>query len=104
MGHQGLSEEEFECLANMYTHPSKPDMIAHSQFSADIDNPDIQDEALENTSYSYASTHRTVLSPNQEALVANCLAHFRRRIENRRILVKPIFYDFDNHNNGHVSQ
>ena len=43
-------------------------------------------------------------SDEHKQLVEETLARLRERADRRRVLLKPQFQDFDNHNNGHITR
>ena len=43
-------------------------------------------------------------SEDHNQLVEETLDRLRERADQRRVLLKPVFQDFDRHNNGHITR
>lgn len=43
-------------------------------------------------------------SPEHKQLVEETMSRLRERVDQRRVLLKPVFQDFDRHNNGHITR
>jgi len=46
----------------------------------------------------------TYASDEHKQLVDETLQRLRERADQRRVLLKPVFQDFDRHNNGHITR
>jgi len=96
----GLSEDEVQLLLDSYGKPMRHGAthVMWRQFVGDIDKVFTtvgmeKDPALTPV-YSNTSQEPVTLPPAREAAVQRLLADLRKRVEVRRVLVKPLFSDY----------
>lgn len=115
LAHHDLNDSQFNMLCAAYQHPAKKDQVLFSKFVADVESVFTQ-AGLEKEPTSAVPPQEifrvpkpgTVdwkdADPNHIDLYEETMSRIRSRVEQRRILLKPVFQDFDKHNNGHVTR
>ncbi|KAK9310506.1 hypothetical protein QLX08_000247 [Tetragonisca angustula] len=117
LGRLYLAETEIDALVTLYKDPNDPDRVCWRTFEDDIDKVFTVKE-LEKL-----PTLKVELPPKEIAklsrkgasrwqcegkdirdLCEETLLKIRHRVEERRILIKQFFKDYDRHNKGHVSR
>lgn len=115
LGQHDITEGQYKLLCDMYTNPQKEDQALWTKFLWDIEtvftqpnlekDPKVQVPPQEifrvpkpgTMDWGYASDdHRSLFDATMDRL--------RQRSDQRRVLAKPVFQDFDKHNNGHVTK
>ncbi|KAK7507459.1 hypothetical protein BaRGS_00001394 [Batillaria attramentaria] len=113
--HHDLNDSQFVMLCKVYQHPTKQDQVLYSKFVADVESVFTQ-AGLEKQPTANVPPQEifrvpkpgTVdwqeADPNHVDLYEATMDRIRSRVEQRRVLLKPVFQDFDKHNNGHVTR
>lgn len=112
MGITRITVQEAKRLADYYQDSNKTDCVRWKQFLQDVQNTNA---SIENFSHVYGlpdeqtpptapiKGKNVVYIPEEEACIARVLGRFQKRISQRRLLPKPVFQDFDQHNHGYVT-
>lgn len=113
--HHDLNDSQFHMLSAAYQNPAKEDQVLYSKFVADVESVFTQ-AGLEQYPTAAVPPQETFCVPkpgtadwkeasqNHMALYEATMDRIGSRVEQRRILLKPVFQDFDKHNNGHVTR
>lgn len=116
MGIENITKTQLEALLNTYADPKKRDCVLWTRFAEDIEsvftkqnlekNPTETVKPLESFTLprlgsctSWGSAPDYVQQTFDEAMT-----RMHSRANQRRLLAKPVFQDFDKHNNGHVTK
>ena len=114
MGITDVTPEETENLADSYRCPQKPDCVRWTDFLLDVttlhDKPNLfetiyglPDEPFVPKAEVKGKTEFLQLSESEKQTVLTVLQRFFDKVSQRRLLPKPVFQDFDQHNHGHVT-
>ena len=116
MGVKWLDEAHSYALQEYYTDPKKPDYAHWYNFMLDVDLVFTQPD-LEKDPNAQLPPQENFVLPKEGTLVEwnkakdevknsldQVMTRMRSKASKRRILAKPVFQDFDLHNNGHVSR
>jgi len=115
IGQHDLNDNQFSLLVSKYRNPQKTDQVMWTKFMADIESVFTQ-EGLEKTPTAEVprqelfrvpkpgTTDWNSASKDHIDLYNETMEHIRQRVAHRRILTKPVFQDFDRHNNGHITR
>jgi len=98
----------------MYKNPQKEDQVLWTRFLWDVETvftqpglekaPDVQVPPQEIFRVPKPGTVDWLnAADDHRSLVDSTMDRLRQRAEQRRVLAKPVFQDFDRHNNGHVT-
>ena len=96
----GLSEEEMDLLLEHYSKTMKHGArhVCYRNFIADVEKvfttTGMEKDPGSIPSYVRAEQKPVTLTPSREEAVHKLLADLRKRVEVRRVLVKPLFNDF----------
>lgn len=115
LGSQDLTEAQYQMLAKYYESSSSSDKVCWKQFHDDIENVFTQPGLEKAPTYQVPQSEvfrvpkpGTVnwegASQDHLNLVAETMNRLQQKVNQRRILCKPCFQDFDRHNNGHVTK
>ncbi|KAJ9598822.1 hypothetical protein L9F63_026644, partial [Diploptera punctata] len=117
VGKLWLSEPELHMLVCMYRDPSDPDRVCYTTFQDDVDQVFTTKELEKTPGFVVVSPPAEVLEIPRKGgeqwhevktdlrdLCENTLATIRKKAEFRRMRLRPVFNDYDKHNNGHVSR
>ncbi|XP_050306314.1 uncharacterized protein LOC126743325 [Anthonomus grandis grandis] len=112
-----LSLPDVQAVINQYRDPCDPTRVCWKTFEDDIDHiftvkelekhPDLKvelprSEELEATKL--GGKNWQSVNTEHRNLCEDAVYKVKQKIIHRRILLKPMFKDFDKHNNGHVSR
>lgn len=114
MGITDVTPEETEKLADAYICVEKPDCVLWCDFLEDVttlhDKVDLfdtiyglPDEPFVPKAEVKGKTEFLQLSEFDKQTVLTVLQRFFDKVSQRRLLPKPVFQDFDQHNHGHVT-
>jgi len=116
MGVNWLDKPHVLALQNYYADPLKSDCVVVNDFVRDIESVFTQPE-LEKDPLKKVPPLETFVLPKEGANIGwehssdnvkqwfeEAMVRMRSRAMQRRLLAKPVFQDFDKHNNGHVTQ
>ncbi|CAG9765528.1 unnamed protein product [Ceutorhynchus assimilis] len=112
-----LSLPDVQAIINQYRDPCDPKRVCWKTFEDDIDHIFTTKE-LEKYPSMEVTTHKRdneevpkvgsvnwqSVNKEQRSLCEDAVYKVKQKIIHRRILLKPMFKDFDKHNNGHVSR
>lgn len=115
LGKHKLSDPQFEILCQYYVNPNQPDKILWTKFMDDIESVFTQPNLEKNPTYKVppqevfctpkpGTMDWSNASKDHAALVDETMVRLKARVQQRRLLAKPTFDDFDRHNNGHVTR
>ncbi|XP_036148032.1 uncharacterized protein LOC105829378 isoform X2 [Monomorium pharaonis] len=117
LGHLWLLEPEVDALIALYKDPDDPDRVCWRTFQDDIDqvftvkkldkspNLKVESPPQEIAELPRIGTLNWQCQPKSvRDLCEDILQRVRRRVEERRILLKQFFKDYDKHNCGHVTR
>nr|XP_031846381.1 uncharacterized protein LOC116432948 [Nomia melanderi] len=117
LGRLYLAEPEINALVTLYKDPNDPDRVCWRTFADDIDqvftikeldklpNLRIESPPIEIAELSRkGTTNWQCVTKNTRDLCEEALQKIRFRINERRILIKQFFKDYDRNNKGHVSR
>ncbi|XP_014675972.1 PREDICTED: uncharacterized protein LOC106815950, partial [Priapulus caudatus] len=133
LGKLNMNDAEFECLARHYRDPRRPSNVLWTNFVSDIECvfTEQQQEKTPSLRAPRQEVHQTPAAAGKETEAAAgekvekeameeedwcggdagtracydaAMRHMREKSQQRRILTKPCFQDFDRHNNGHVTR
>jgi len=115
LGHHNLSNAQFEALCQVYASPSQKDKIFWTHFMDDIESVFTQKGLEKNPMQTVAPPEIFLIpkpgtvdwsasNPDKHGTFLQVMDRLRARTSQRRVLVKPLFQDFDRHNNGHVTK
>ncbi|KAL4239473.1 hypothetical protein ACF0H5_000288 [Mactra antiquata] len=115
LGTHDMTEGQYKLLCDVYQNPQKEDQCLWTRFLWDVEtvftqpnlekDPEICVPPQEifrapkpgTMDWGYASDdHKSLYDATMDRL--------RQRSDQRRVLAKPVFQDFDRHNNGHVTK
>ncbi|XP_014603469.1 PREDICTED: uncharacterized protein LOC106786514 [Polistes canadensis] len=117
LGRLYIAETDICSLITLYKDPNDPDRVCWRTFEDDINQvftvkeleklPNLQvisppkevEELVKRGTTDWQCEKKTI-----RELCENTLLKVRRRIEERRILLKQFFQNYDKHNHGHVSR
>ncbi|CAD5122359.1 DgyrCDS10796 [Dimorphilus gyrociliatus] len=100
IGTINLSPAQFEALANRYRDSDNPEMIKWTLFAAEIDPPGMEKQLLPKP----GTINMQTASADHQKCYQEAMQKLHDRVDHRRVLLKPIFQDFDRHNRGHVNK
>ncbi|CAK8698532.1 unnamed protein product [Clavelina lepadiformis] len=116
MGVTWLDKAHAHALQNWYRDPKKVDCVLWTNFMTDIESVFTQPN-LEKDPTKVVLPQETFVLPkeganvgwlttssDEQAVFDEVMARMRSRALQRRLLAKPVFQDFDKHNNGHVTK
>ncbi|KAK3798859.1 hypothetical protein RRG08_050238 [Elysia crispata] len=115
LGHHDLNDNQFKQLIDNYCNPAKSDQVLWTKFCADVESVFTQ-EQLELAPMAQVPRQEIFRVPKPGTtdwgnaskdhvdLYNETMNRIRQRVEHRRILCKPVFQDFDRHNNGHITR
>jgi Ca2+-binding EF-hand superfamily protein len=115
MRHSDLTEGEFAALCQLYCDPKKKDHVLWKRFLADIDRA-YGESGLEQTPTRRLTTRAPHiakpgdvtwaggLSGEQDTLLSAVMHRLKGQVQQRRILTKPCFQDFDRHHHGYITR
>lgn len=115
LGQHDLNDSQFELLCKAYQNPQKEDQVLYSRFVADVESVFTQ-SGLEQTPTATVLPQEIYCVPKpgtvdwreadegHKELYEQTMARMRARADQRRILMKPVFQDFDKHNNGYMTR
>ncbi|XP_018562489.1 uncharacterized protein LOC108904422 [Anoplophora glabripennis] len=112
-----ISLPEVQTVINQYKDPSDPTTVCWKTFEDDVDHvfttkglekapslridpPPMEIRELPRL----GGKHWQTVNPSMRSLCEEAVDKVKQKIIHRRILLKPVFKDFDKHNNGHVSR
>ncbi|KAL8564995.1 hypothetical protein ACOMHN_003371 [Nucella lapillus] len=110
-----LNDKQFNLLCTAYQDPKKEDQVLYINFVNDVESVFTQ-AGLEQEPTSAVPPQEIYRVPkpgtvdwneadnNHADLYEATMARIRSRVQQRRILLKPAFQDFDRHNNGHITR
>lgn len=116
MGITSIRADQLKALCDLYEDPKKSDCVLWTNFLVDIESvftqpnlekhptlkvPPFETFHLPNEG---CCTNWNGLSEEVRAQYDEALFRMFSRSQQRRLLAKPIFQDFDRHNNGHVTK
>lgn len=115
LGAHDLNDPQYTLLCQVYQNPQKEDQVLWTSFLNDVETVFTQPNLEKDPNYQVpASEMFQVPKPgtidwsnateDHKSLLEITMDRLRQRIVQRRILAKPVFQDFDNHNNGHVTR
>ncbi|XP_076248190.1 uncharacterized protein LOC143188044 [Calliopsis andreniformis] len=117
IGRLYLAETEINALISLYKDPNDPDRVCWRTFADDIDqvftvkeleklpNLKVESPPKEIAELSRKGTTNWQCEPKSiRELCEDTLQKVRHRVEERRILLKQFFKDYDRNNKGHVSR
>jgi len=117
LGQCDLTEAQFLVLAKYYADPDpkRPGNVLWTRFQNDVEVvftqrgleqvPTYKVPSMEVFEMSKEGTRAITSLPSQTQDRLGQIMHFmRERANQRRVLAKPCFQDFDKHNNGHVTR
>ncbi|XP_011673543.2 uncharacterized protein LOC594672 [Strongylocentrotus purpuratus] len=117
LGQFNMTEAQFKALSETYADPANSDAVLWQNFEKDIETVFTQVVPnLEKTpTNSVVATEQFLLdkpgtidwstAPSEVCMtVDEAMNRMRERVEQRRVLLKPCFEDFDNHNMGIVTK
>ncbi|XP_064635375.1 uncharacterized protein LOC135492703 isoform X2 [Lineus longissimus] len=110
-----LTDGQFAMLCENYQDPKKRDHVCYKQFTNDLD------EVFTQSNLEKTPTHRVVpqetflvpkpgtvdfnnASDDHRTVYDNAMNRLTKRVNQRRVLLKPVFQDFDKHNNQYVTR
>ncbi|KAJ8916967.1 hypothetical protein NQ315_008367 [Exocentrus adspersus] len=112
-----LSMREIQTVINQYTDPCDPSRVCWKTFEDDIDHvfttkglekaPSLRiDPPPQNIREMprLGGKDWQAVNTSMRSLCEEAVDKVKQKIMHRRILLKPVFRDFDKHNNGHVSR
>lgn len=115
LGSHDMQEGQFQVLIDAYQNPAKEDQVLWTKFLWDIETvftqpnlekvPEVRVPPQEifrvpkpgTVDWNNASTDHV-------NLFEDTMDRLRQRTNQRRVLAKPVFQDFDRHNNGHITK
>ena len=116
MGVTWLDIPRVHALMNVYVDPKKPDCVLWKNFMMDVESV-FTEQGLEKNPTKQVAPLETFVLENEGTLVEwnrasedvrnsleEVMARMRSKATQRRLLAKPVFQDFDRHNNGHVTK
>nr|XP_002123656.3 uncharacterized protein LOC100183292 [Ciona intestinalis] len=116
MGVEWLDKVHVFALLEMYSDPKKTDCVLWTNFLTDIESVFTQRGLEKDPTKKVAPLESFILpkeganlqwsmaSENDFKAFEEAMGRMRSRAIQRRILAKPVFQDFDKHNNGHVTK
>ncbi|CAK9796667.1 hypothetical protein ANTQUA_LOCUS837 [Anthophora quadrimaculata] len=117
LGRLYLAETEIDGLVTLYKDPNDPDRMCWRTFEDDIDKVFTVKELEKLSNLRVEAPPREIAELSRKGatnwqceqksirdLCEETLLKIRHRVEERRILLKQFFKDYDRHNNGHVSR
>lgn len=117
LGRLYLAETELNALIALYKDPNDPDRVCWRTFADDIDQVFTVKELEKLPNLKVESPPKEIAELNRRGttnwqcepkgireLCEETLQKVRHRVEERRILLKQFFKDYDRHNKGHVSR
>lgn len=116
MGFTGVKLDQLKALTDYYQDPKKSDCVLWTKFLIDIESVFTQPN-LERHPTRTVPPFETFLLPQKGSCVSweaepqqsrisyeEAMTRMHSRANQRRLLAKPVFQDFDQHNNGHVTR
>ncbi|KAG6799425.1 hypothetical protein HZU73_05159 [Apis mellifera caucasica] len=117
LGRLYLAETEIDSLIALYKDPNDPDRVCWRTFEDDIDKVFTVKELEKLPNLKVESPPKEIEELNRKGtsdwqcqekskrdLCEETLLKIRYRVNERRILIKQFFKDYDRHNKGHVSR
>ncbi|KAL1506511.1 hypothetical protein ABEB36_005862 [Hypothenemus hampei] len=110
-----LSLPDVQAIINQYRDPCDPTRVCWKTFEDDIDHvftikelektPSLKVpiKDAEHNKYMFRGKDWQSVNTEHRSLCEDAVYKVKQKIIHRRILLKPMFKDFDKHNNGHVS-
>ncbi|KAK7111168.1 uncharacterized protein [Littorina saxatilis] len=110
-----LNDKQFDLLCKAYQNPKKADQALYSRFVADVESVFTQ-PGLEKEPMAAVPPQEIFRVPKPGTIDWNeadeghrelyeaTMDRIRARVDQRRILLKPVFQDFDKHNNNHITR
>ncbi|XP_053393487.1 uncharacterized protein LOC123564874 [Mercenaria mercenaria] len=114
LGSHDMTEGQYKLLCDVYTNPQKEDQALWTRFLWDVETVFTQPN-LEKDPETRVPPQEIFRVPkpgtvnwenaseDHMSLYNATMDRLRQRTEQRRVLAKPVFQDFDRHNNGHVT-
>ncbi|CAH1971344.1 unnamed protein product [Acanthoscelides obtectus] len=112
-----LAIPDVEAVVNQYRDPCDPTRVCWKTFEDDVNHVFTTHELEKAPSLVVDPPPKEVrdlpklggknwqtVNPSMRALCEEAVDKVKQKIIHRRILLKPVFRDFDKHNNGHVSR
>lgn len=115
IGQHNLAESQYKMLCSYYEDPSMTDKVLWTRFMDDVESVFTQQQ-LEKHPTHVVHQQEVFLVPkpgtmdfdnasnDHQGFVEEIMERLRQRSNQRRVLAKPVFQDFDRHNNGHVTR
>lgn len=100
IGSVNLTPAQFEALANRYQDNENSDSIKWTLFAAEIDPQGMEKQLLPKP----GTINMESASTDHQQVFQEAMKKLHDRVDHRRVLLKPIFQDFDRHNHGHVNK
>ncbi|KAK2184430.1 hypothetical protein NP493_266g02009 [Ridgeia piscesae] len=115
LGEHDLTDVQFEALAQFYKDPKLPDKIMWHKFMWDIESVFTQPGLEKDPTHQVPPSEMYLVpkpgtmqwefaSDEHHKLYNDTMTKWSERVKQRRVLVKPVFQDFDKHNNGHITR
>ncbi|XP_033317224.1 uncharacterized protein LOC117214955 isoform X1 [Bombus bifarius] len=117
LGRLYLAETEIDALVTLYKDPNDPDRVCWRTFEDDIDKVFTVKEIEKLPNLKIESPPKEIAKLSRKGasnwqcegkdirdLCEKTLLKVRHRVEERRIMIKQFFKDYDRHNKGHVSR
>lgn len=115
LGHHDLNDPQFAVLCQYYENPRKTDQVIWKRFLDDVESVFTQPNLEKNPTYKVPAQEifrvpkpgtmdwRYATQEHQDVF-NEAMERLRQRAKQRRVLAKPVFQDFDRHNNGYVTR
>ncbi|XP_064617922.1 uncharacterized protein LOC135482031 [Liolophura sinensis] len=115
LGQHDLSQKQASMLCDFYSSPTQADKVLWTKFVDDVESVFTQPGLEKNPTYQVPPSEMfrvpkpgtvdwSMASAEHEGMVERAMKRLKERTCQRHILVKPVFQDFDRHNNGHVTR
>ncbi|XP_013383058.1 uncharacterized protein LOC106153608 [Lingula anatina] len=115
IGHHDLTDPQFTVLCKYYENTQKPDQVVWVRFLWDLESVFTQPNLEKMPTYRVPAQEIfrvpkpgtmdwRYASEEHQAIFEEAMERLRQRANQRRVLAKPVFQDFDRHNNGYVTQ
>lgn len=115
LGAHDLTDGHFKILIDAYQNPAKEDQVLWTRFLQDVETVFTQPCLEKDPNYSVppqeifrvpkpGTINWNQSSEDHRSIFDATMDRLRQRTNQRRVLTKPVFQDFDKHNNGHVTR
>ncbi|XP_060063466.1 uncharacterized protein LOC132543930 [Ylistrum balloti] len=115
LGQHDLLDPQFQVLIDYYQNPDKEDQVLWTKFTYDVETVFTQPGLEKEPTYQVPPMEMfrvpkpgtidwAYATEDHKELFESTMERLRQRINQRRVLAKPVFQDFDKHNNGHVTK